>query len=93
MSEFTGDGFVSFPNLHGDKEDIHSVAEWSDEKLEYKTNQYGVFIQREDIMPRGRALGNWILDYCIFELAYRDGVYNVYTSDIQKMEDEVCGNT
>lgn len=75
MSDFTGDGFVPFPNLHSDIHEVVAVAEWTNEHLEYKTDQYGQFMQREDIMPRARKTGDWILERLIFELAYRDGVY------------------
>jgi len=85
MSEFTSAGSFSFPNLHSDTEEVRRVVEWSDEQLEYKMSQYGEFMQRPEIQPRGRKLGEFILDRLIFDAACRDGVY-----DIVPLEDEVC---
>lgn len=73
MSGFTGEGFVPFPNTIADLEQIHSVTEWPTERLDYKTNEYGAFLQRDDLMPRAVAAASKILDYLLFELESRDG--------------------
>lgn len=80
--------FASFPNLHSDESEVFAVAEWSLEKLDYKTNEYGAFLQRKDPMPRAIAAANKILDLLLFEQGYRDGIYKIYT--VGKIEDEVC---
>ena len=83
MSDFIGEGvFAPFPNLYSDMQEVHSVAEWPQEHLDYKTNEYGAFLQRKDPMPRAVKAANLILDYLLFELAYRDNVY--------QLEDEMC---
>ena len=89
MSEFTSQGTAPFPNLHSDAQEILRVVEWSDEGLEYKLNQYGEFMQRQDIQKRARTLGDFILDRLIFDQACRDGVYDIST--MPRLEDEVCG--
>lgn len=68
-------GEPGFPNLHSDTQEIHKVSEWTTEHLDYKTHEYGDFLQREDIMPRALHTANRILDHLLFEQAYRDGVY------------------
>ena len=80
--------FPSFPNLNADMEQVHAVAEWTIEGLDYKTNEYGAFLQRKDPMPRAVAAANKILDLLLFEQGYRDGIYKIYT--VGKVEDEVC---
>lgn len=83
MSEFSGGGFPSFPNLHGDRQEVSGAAEWSIEKLEYKINEYGAFLQRKDPMPRAVEAANRILDLLLFEAAYRDDVYTLYTPEVE----------
>lgn len=75
MSEFCSQGGEVFPNTHSDAQEVFRVAEWSDEALEHKLNEYGAFLQRQDIMARARDMGNYILTRLIFEQAYRDDVY------------------
>lgn len=75
MSEFTSAGHDHFPNLYSDSQEIHEVAEWPRERLDYKTDEYGAFTQRSDLMPRAVTAAGKILDYLLFEMAYRDGVY------------------
>ena len=87
MSEFTSKGGEVFPNTHSDLQYIHTVAEWNDEQLDHKVNEYGQFLQRTDLMPRAIKAANFIMDRLIFELAYRDGVYDPI---VEKVEDEIC---
>lgn len=85
MSDFVPEGKTDhFANVYSDSQEIHSVAEWSQERLDYKTNEYGQFLQREDLMPRAVKAANTILDYLLFEQQYRD-------NDIPgQWVDEVC---
>ena len=78
MSEatFTGEGFKPFPNTHSDRLEASTCVEWDTDRLEYKINEYGEFLQCEDIMARARRVGNEVLDLLIFELACREGVYD-----------------
>lgn len=78
MSEFSGNGFKPFPNTMADLKQVSNVEAWSREHLEHKTNEYGAFLTREDIIPRAIAAGNLILDRLLFEMAYRDGVYDEF---------------
>ncbi len=92
MSEgFVSEGFKPFPNTASDAQEVLKVVEWSDEKLAYKMNEYGEFLQRTDIMPRARKLGNFILDRLIFDMAVRDGVYGEYTQ--AELEGDSDGRT
>lgn len=85
MSDFIGEGYAPFPNTHSDRQDVLSVVEWPDEKLDHKINEYGAFLQRDDLMERARRIGNEILDRLLFDMACRDNVY-----EITKLEDETC---
>lgn len=88
MTDFQGEGFPDYPNLHLDKELTHRVVELPDEQLIYKLNQYGEFIGREGIMPKHREAANWILDRLLFDQAVRDGIYDDAIN--QRLEDESC---
>lgn len=85
-SPFTGEGFESFPSLYADSKLVSEFSEWPTENLEARVHQYGQFLSKER-MPRATATANRILDHLLFELAYRDGVYDEYTN---KQEDELC---
>lgn len=85
LSAFTGNGFTSFPNTYEDNKRVGEFSTLTDEALANKTNMYGEFMQREDLMPRARKTGERILNHLIQELAYRDGVYPQ-----QFREDELC---
>lgn len=89
MSEtdsFIPGGFESFPSLHTDNQRVGEFSEWSTEVLEERVHQYGHFLSK-DQMPRATATANRIMEHLLFELAYRDGVYDAYTG---KQEDELC---
>ena len=72
-------GFPPFPNLYNDMEELHTLGdtiEWPQARLDYKTHEYGQFLQRPDLMERAKRSANFILDRLLFEQAYRDGVYS-----------------
>jgi len=81
MSGFTSEGFESFPNTYMDNKHISGISTMPDSVLERKTYEYGAFLQRTDIMDRARAIGDRILNHLLFELAYRDGIYNEFLED------------
>jgi hypothetical protein len=76
MSDFSGEGFTSYPNMYLDEQVLLRAAELSTEHLDYKMNQYGEFIQRPNLLPRHLEKAHKLLDRIIFEAAYRDGVYD-----------------
>lgn len=77
MSEFASQGHESFPSLQSDNDRVGEFSEWSNENLEARVWQYGHFLSTEQ-MPRATKTANRILDHLLFELAYRDGVYDEY---------------
>lgn len=85
MSEFATQGFAPFPDCYHDNLRVGSFSDLSDGGLDYLTDEYGRFAQRTDIMPRARTAANRILDHLLFELAYRDGIYE----SAPRMEDEL----
>lgn len=87
MSAFVGEGFGSFPNIHSDIKELSKIVEWSDEVLDHKAAQYGAFLQCADLMPRARRSANFIIDRILFDLACRDGIYDI---NLSKLEDETC---
>ena len=84
MSEFIGGGFASFPRLEPDNKRVGEFSEWSTKALEERVHQYGHFLSKEQ-MPRATRTANRILNHLLFELAYRDGVYDTYIK-----QDELC---
>jgi hypothetical protein len=81
MSDFVPEGKTDhFPNLYSDSTEIISVAEWSDERHNYKTAEYRAFMRREDLMPRAKNVGQFILTRLEFEGDCRDGIYDVCDS-------------
>jgi hypothetical protein len=83
---FIPGGFESFPSLYADTKQVAEFSTWSTEVLEERVNQYGHFLSTPQ-MPRATETANRILDHLLFELAYRDGIYDEYTG---KQEDELC---
>ena len=86
MSEFSSQGFESFPSLYADEQQVAEFSEWSTEVLEARVHQYGHFLSTPQ-MPRATETANRIMEHLLFELAYRDGVYDEQTG---KQEDELC---
>jgi hypothetical protein len=86
MSEFTTQGNAPFPDCYHDNLHVKDFSAMSRDGLEYKTNEYGAFAQRDDLMPRARQAADRILEHLIFEMAYRDGVYDDVLN--QKLEEE-----
>lgn len=74
-SGFTTEGFITLPHFQADELRIDTIAETPIELLESRSTEYSQFLAGE-IMPRARAASNRILNHLIFELAYRDGVYD-----------------
>lgn len=63
-----------FPPLYFDYLRMNQIPEWSLQELEEKTMMYGRFIL-EDLMPRAREETEALMTRLLFELAYREGVY------------------
>jgi hypothetical protein len=76
MSEFSTEGFESFPSLYADNKRTAELSEWTIQMLEERASQYVAFLQRDDLMPRAKAQADRMLDHMLFELQYRDGLYN-----------------
>lgn len=95
MSEFSPEGFDSFPNLYYDlmrtqeygNENPDGSYVWTTDRLEAVVLEYANFLRRSDVMPRAEATANIIGERALFELGWRDGVYGEYTN---KDEDELC---
>lgn len=90
MSEaptFSGEGFKPFPNVHSDNEHIGDISNWEDRLIEEKIVEYWQFMNRKDIQPRARKMGQRILNHLNFEMECRYGSPEL----MQKIEDEVCG--
>lgn len=95
MSEFSGEGFRPFPNLYYDlmrtgeyaMENPDGTYIYTADRLEAVILEYANFLRREDIMPRATATAEAIIERSLFELAYRDGIYDETTA---KDEDELC---
>ena len=69
-------GFTPYPNTYHDSQNLGAISELPREVLERRVDEYGKFMQRTDVMPRGRALGERILNHLLFEMAWQDGVYH-----------------
>lgn len=76
QSGFTPQGFESMPSIYSDSRDIGNVSELANEVLDAKTMEYGRFLQSPDIMPRAKQSAERIINHLLFELAWRDGVYD-----------------
>lgn len=87
MSEFSSDGFDSFPNLYADREEVKEVAEWSKEKIAFKLGQYSTFLSRSDLMPRATATATTITDLIRFEIGYSEGLYSNLDELLQEKQD------
>jgi hypothetical protein len=68
-------GFASFPSLHYENTKTSRYAEMDTPDLESRVNEYTNFLSG-NCMPRARAIGERIVNHILFELAYRDGVYD-----------------
>lgn len=75
MSDFTTEGFPPFPDCYHDNLRVAQFSALEDKALDWMVNEYGMFIQREDLMPRAKFAGNRVLDHLLFELGWRDGIY------------------
>lgn len=71
MSDFSGDGFTSFPNIYEDNKRVSEFSGLEQPVLERKLGEYTLFLQRNDLMPRARATGERILNHLIFEQTWR----------------------
>ena len=86
MSEFTSHGSEPFPSTYFDNRDIGNCSEWSDERIEGMVTEYWQFMDRKDLQPRARAIGERVLAHLGFEMDYRYGAYET----LPRLEDEVC---
>ena len=75
MSEIDHTLKPPFPPLFTDAQRVREIAEWPQEILEEKAMLYGQFLC-EDLMPRAKEQADYIMENVLFELAYRDGVYD-----------------
>lgn len=73
---FVPSGFETFPNLYADDKLVGEFSLLDRKIIELKLSEYTVFLQRTDIMERARGTAERVRDHLIFELAYRDGVYD-----------------
>lgn len=89
MSDFTSEGFTPFPDCYHDNLRVATFSGLTDKGLDHYVSEYGQFLQRTDIMVRARVAGERVLDHLLFELGYRDGIYDDYINP--KVEDETCG--
>lgn len=79
MSEFTSQGAErEYPQLHIDRQRMHEVAEFSDERLLENIQKYVEFIKDEDTFEPHREKAEDILNHLIFERAYRAGLFDEY---------------
>ena len=76
MSDFTGDGFEGMPSIYQDNLQVRLFSTWERQVLEDRVTEYGHFLQREDLMPRARQGADRVMTHALFELAFRDGVYD-----------------
>jgi len=81
MSDFNGEGFASFPNTYEDNKAAGIFSDWPQDVLEARVTEYGAFLQRTDLMPRAQATANRVMEHLLFELAWRDGIYNKEETD------------
>jgi hypothetical protein len=101
MSDFTPEGREPYPDIYTDSKVLFAIGDmmlrkgqpvyiYDADYLELKTDQYGRFLQRVDIMPSHRERADRNLDGYIFELAWREGVY----ASTNKLEEETtsCEN-
>jgi hypothetical protein len=63
------------PNVYSDSKRLGQFSEWDAEMLEARTMQYGEYLQTPDLMPRARLGADRVLNHLLFELAWRDGIY------------------
>lgn len=93
---FIPGGYEAFPSLVSDSKRVGLLGDmrrnregkleyvYSTERIEELVMQYGHYLANNP-MPRGKATAERILDHLLFELAYRDGVYDEILN-----EDELC---
>jgi glycine betaine/choline ABC-type transport system substrate-binding protein len=71
MSEFSSEGFTSFPNTYEDNKHVANISDLEQPVLEWKLGEYTAFLQRDDLMPRAREVGGRVLNHLIFEQTWR----------------------
>lgn len=73
-STFTPEGSVPFPHLEADLQHSKFLAEWDVEAVEGLLHKYMEFLNTKP-MPRAKATAERIIDRCMLELGYREGIY------------------
>ena len=75
-SDFVSQGKDKFPPIYFDTKQIQQLSRWDDSLLLSRLNTYMELIQNPDTMPRAKAGASRLVDHIIFELSYREGMYN-----------------
>lgn len=60
-------------NTYEDNRRVGELSEMSTEVLKRMMGAYATFLQRQDIMPRARAVATRVKTHVEFEIAYRAG--------------------
>jgi len=92
---FASQGQASFPPIYEDSKvlgDFSDEQRWPTRKLEGRLNRYLEFLNHDDPMPRAREGARRIVEHIMFELLYREGVYNVNEGEEYGSEDTVLGH-
>ena len=76
MSEFSSEGYESFPSIYADTKLIHEFGALDRQILEDRLTTYIQFLKRDDLMPRARDNASRIREHLLFELMYRDGLFD-----------------
>lgn len=82
-------GDESLPNIYYDMlrtgeyafENPDGSYLYTSERLEAVILEYANFLRRDNVMPRAEDSANTIIDRTLFELAFRDGIYDEPTED------------
>lgn len=96
---FSSEGTEPYPNLYLDKQRLLGIGAlvvrdtgieylYPIEYLETVVGQYTHFLADPDILPSHRERANRNLDGYIFELAFRDGVYDDTLENIMEESNE-----
>jgi len=75
MSEFSSEGYDSFPSIYADSKMIHEFATTDDRILQDRLSTYTQFLKRDDLMPRARAESERLVTHLMFEICYRQGYF------------------
>lgn len=73
-STFTPEGRTPFPSLYQDNLQVREFSTWSTQALNDHFQEYNAFLQGNN-MPRAQEETRRVLQHIIFELGYREGLY------------------